>query len=117
VIGVEGEHEGRTFRVRARRGVVFASGGFGHDGDRLLSLLRGPVFGSGSVPTGRGDFLDIGADLGAETGNLTNGFYYQAVLDELVANGGAVRKPVHPLLPALRRQQPPGEQVRSSLRQ
>jgi 3-oxosteroid 1-dehydrogenase len=100
VIGVEGEHEGRTFRVRARRGVVFASGGFGHDGDRLLSLLRGPVFGSGSVPTGRGDFLDIGADLGAETGNLTNGFYYQAVLDELVANGGAVRNPfTHCFLP------------------
>ena len=100
VIGVEYEHAGRPGAARARRGVVFASGGFAHDPDKLQAHLRGPVFGSGSTPTGTGALLDIAGSLGAKLGNLSNGFYYQAALEELVQNGGKVLNPfTHCFLP------------------
>lgn len=100
VIGVEYAHGGTTGAVRARKGVVFATGGFAHDPDKVRTHLRGPIFGSGSVPTGTGAFLDIATRLGAKLGNLSNGFYYQVALDELVANGGAVVNPfAHCFLP------------------
>ncbi len=100
VIGVEYEHAGGAGFIRARRGVVFATGGFAHDPEKLLAHLRGPVFGSGSATTGTGVFLDIATRLGAQLGNLSNGYYYQAALEELVQNGGAVLNPfTHCFLP------------------
>lgn len=100
VTGVEFEHAGRSGAVRAKRGVVFATGGFAHDPEKVLTHLRGPIFGSGSVPTGKGVFLDIATKLGAKLGNLANAFYYQVALEELVHNGGAVQNPfAHCFLP------------------
>ena len=93
VMGVEAEHEGRAVFVRARRGVVFASGGFAHDRDKLRSHLRGPIFGSCSVTASDGAFVDIGGKAGAELGNLSNGFYYQASLEDAAANDGFVLRP------------------------
>jgi 3-oxosteroid 1-dehydrogenase len=93
VIGVAAEHEGRSRFIRARRGVVFASGGFAHDRDKLRSYLRGPIFGSCSVTTSQGAFVDIGGQAGAELGNLSNGFYYQASLEDAAAHDGFVLRP------------------------
>lgn len=99
VTGVEAESQGKRRLIRARKGVVFATGGFAHDAGKVQSFLRGPIFGSGSVPTSTGDFLDIAAGLGARIGNLSNGFFYQVVLEELVKNGGKVTRPdVHAFL-------------------
>ncbi|HYH99858.1 FAD-dependent oxidoreductase [Hyalangium sp.] len=93
VIGVEAEHDGCTKFIRGRRGVIFGSGGFAHDRDKLRSHLRGPIFGSCSVTTSRGAFVDIGGKAGAELGNLSNGFYYQAALEDPAAHEGAVVRP------------------------
>jgi 3-oxosteroid 1-dehydrogenase len=93
VIGVEAEHDGRPRFIRGRRGVVFASGGFAHDRDKLRSHLRGPIFGSCSVTTSNGAFVDIGGEAGAELGNLSNGFYYQASLEDAAAHEGFVVRP------------------------
>ena len=100
VIGVEAEHDGKTRGIRARRGVIFATGGFGHDAAKVRAHLRGPIFGSGSTSTSKGAFLDIATRLGASLGNLQNGFFYQAALEEMLATGGAVRRPdAHAFLP------------------
>jgi 3-oxosteroid 1-dehydrogenase len=93
VIGVEAEHDGSRRFIRARRGVIFASGGFAHDRDKLRSHLRGPIFGSCSVTTSKGAFVDIGGRAGAELGNLSNGFYYQASLEDAAAHDGYVLRP------------------------
>src|SRR3954469_4427562 len=45
VIGLEVYVGRRTVLVRARRGVVFCSGGFLHNKDLARQFLRGPVFG------------------------------------------------------------------------
>lgn len=100
VIGVDYVAGAEAGSVRAKRGVIFASGGFGHAPEKLLAHLRGAVFGSGSVQTGTGVFLDLATKLGARLGNLANGYYYEAALEELVQTGGAVHNPfTHCFLP------------------
>ncbi|WP_224370155.1 FAD-dependent oxidoreductase [Hyalangium versicolor] len=93
VIGVEVENNGSTRFIRGKRGVIFATGGFAHDRDKLRSYSRGPLFGSCSVTTSNGAFVDIGAHVGAELGNLANGFYYQAALEDAAAHEGFVVRP------------------------
>jgi succinate dehydrogenase/fumarate reductase flavoprotein subunit len=93
VIGVEARHGGRGLALRARRGVVFASGGFSHDRRKVLSFLRGPIFGTAAVPDGDGAFLEIATRLGAQLGNLAGGFYFQIAVEAAVETGGAVARP------------------------
>lgn len=100
VLGVIAQHGGERRKIRARRGVVFASGGFAHDKARTQAHLRGPIFGSGSTPAADGALLAIAAQVGAAVGNLGNAFFYQIALEEALANGGAVRHPyAHCFLP------------------
>ncbi|WP_338046546.1 FAD-binding protein [Polyangium spumosum] len=90
VVGVDIDHNGARKRAKARRAVVFATGGFAHARGKMLGLQRGPLFGTGSVPTGKGDFLDIASKLGAAIGNLSNGFYFQLSVEEAAAQDGHV---------------------------
>ena len=88
VAGVVCEHESATTLLGARRGVVFASGGFAHDAVKAQSYLRGPIFGSGSSPASTGDFVDIALGLGAALGNMTNAWWCQVVVDSVVQSDG-----------------------------
>jgi hypothetical protein len=85
VVGVLADRAGSATALRARKGVVFASGGFAQDRTKALAYLRGPVFGSGSAVTDTGDFVDIGIRLGASLGNMCNAFWYQVELDKALA--------------------------------
>jgi len=87
VVGVEARTGLRTVLVRARRSVVFASGGFLHDRDLAREFLRGPVFGGCSVPTSVGDFVRIGIEAGAELANMSHAWWYQIVLDHAAGHG------------------------------
>ncbi|MFI5317504.1 MAG: FAD-dependent oxidoreductase [Myxococcota bacterium] len=73
---------GASLRVRARRGVVFASGGFTHDAELVRSFQPGPVFGGCAVPTNEGDFVRIGESLGARLGNMPSAWRAQVVLEQ-----------------------------------
>jgi hypothetical protein len=88
VVGVVCEHQSATNRLGARRGVVFASGGFAHHPGKAQSYLRGPIFGTGSSPASTGDFVDIAVGLGASLGNMTNAWWCQVVVDSVVQTGG-----------------------------
>jgi len=88
VVGVVCEHESATTSFGARRGVVFASGGFTQSADKAQTYLRGPIFGTGSSPASTGDFVDIAVGLGAALGNMTNAWWCQVVVDSVVENGG-----------------------------
>jgi len=90
VDGVVAVCSGSEVKVKAKRGVVFASGGFAHDPRKALTFVRGPLFGTGAVPTGTGVFMEIAARLGAALGNLSNGFYFQVGLEAALASGGAI---------------------------
>jgi hypothetical protein len=82
VIGVEAQTEERPVRIRARRGVIFGSGGFAYNRELLNRHHNTPVYGGCGVPTNTGDFVDIAAALGARFGNMAGGWRAQIVLEE-----------------------------------
>lgn len=84
VIGVEATADGATVAVRARKGVIFASGCFTHDKWMVLHYQRGPMFGGCAVPTNEGDFVRIGGGIGAKMGNMTGAFHSQLLLEQAV---------------------------------
>lgn len=72
VIGLVVEHEGKPMRIRARRGVVLAAGGF--DKNQAMRDAHAPLYRnahlSGGVPSNTGDAIRAGQAAGAATMNL-----------------------------------------------
>ncbi|WP_459662484.1 FAD-binding protein [Novosphingobium sp. 11B] len=82
VIGVVAEDaNGRDYRVRARRGVVIATGGFEWNETLVKTFLRGPLTGPVSVPENEGDGLLMAIEAGAQLGNMQHAFWQQSVLE------------------------------------
>ncbi len=83
VVGLEAEtQDGATVRLRARRGVVFASGGFTHNPELLRNFQPGPVHGGCAVPTNEGDFVPIALSVGAKLGDMQSAWRAQIVLEQ-----------------------------------
>ena len=88
IIGVIAEDaSGKDFRVRARRGVVIATGGFEWNEMLVKTFLRGPLTGPVSVPENEGDGLLMAIEAGAQLGNMQNAFWQQSVLEMKPARG------------------------------
>jgi succinate dehydrogenase/fumarate reductase flavoprotein subunit len=95
VAGVEFTTPNGVKRVRARRGVIFASGGFSHHPALVRDFLRGIAYGSCEVPTNEGDFVVLAASVGARLANMKNAAWKQVVLERVlefasIPNGVAV---------------------------
>jgi 3-oxosteroid 1-dehydrogenase len=83
VVGVEAERADGTFvRIRARRAVVFATGGYTHDQEMVSAFQPGPLYGGCAVPTNEGDFIYIATALGARLGHMQSAWYAQVVLEQ-----------------------------------
>lgn len=82
VIGVQAATEDRTLRIRARRGVIFGTGGFAYNRELLNRHHLAPVFGGCGVATNTGDFVDIAGAVGARFGNMASAWRAQIVLEE-----------------------------------
>lgn len=81
VSGAVVEHDGATFRVSARRGVVLAAGGFDHDMAmrrkfQSESLLDNLSLGAES---NTGDGIRIGQDVGADITMMDQSWWFPAV--------------------------------------
>jgi len=72
---------GKDYKVRARRGVVIATGGFEWNEELAKTFLRGPMTGPVSVPENEGDGLLMAIEAGAKLGNMQNAFWMQSVLE------------------------------------
>jgi 3-oxosteroid 1-dehydrogenase len=71
VVGVEASVAGEgTSRIRARKAVIFASGGFTHDVELRRAFLSQPVYGGCGAVTNEGDFIRIATPLGAQLRNM-----------------------------------------------
>lgn len=82
IIGVVAEDaNGKDYRVRARRGVVIATGGFEWNETLVKAFIRGPLTGPVSVPENEGDGLLMAIEAGAQLGNMQNAFWQQSVLE------------------------------------
>ena len=83
-VTVHGE-DGITQRIGARKGVVFATGGFTHNVEMCRQFLKGPIYGGCAVPSAEGDFVGIGTAAGARLGNMQNAWWVQIPLEESIA--------------------------------
>ncbi|MCR9093831.1 MAG: FAD-binding protein [bacterium] len=70
VVGVEAEREGKPFRVRARRGVHLAAGGFEWDPEMKRHYLRGPTSYTLGASGNEGDGIRMAQAIGADLRNM-----------------------------------------------
>jgi 3-oxosteroid 1-dehydrogenase len=83
IVGIETETaDGATVRLRTRRGVVFASGGFTHNPEMLRNYQPGPIHGGCAVPSNEGDFVPMALSVGAKLGNMQSAWRAQIVLEQ-----------------------------------
>lgn len=66
---------------RARRAVVFASGGFTHHPELARSFLKGHIWGGCAAPGSTGDFIGIAQRAGAVLGNMGNAWWGQVPVE------------------------------------
>ncbi len=91
VIGVEAiTNENRKVTFKAKKAVIFGSGGFTHNAELMLHFQRGPHFGGCSVPTNTGDFVNMASAIGAKLGNMAGAFRAEIVLEQALSDPGGV---------------------------
>jgi 3-oxosteroid 1-dehydrogenase len=85
VVGLEVKTpEGDTAAIRARKAVIFGSGGFAHNRELRQTFLRGPIFGACTVATNEGDFIYIATAAGASLANMGNAWWTENVFEVAV---------------------------------
>jgi len=86
VVGVEAETAGgKRFRARARKAVIFATGGFTHDPELRRNFLSAPVYGGCAALSNEGDFIRISSTLGVQLRNMNYAWMCPISLEKAVA--------------------------------
>ncbi|MFV8816125.1 FAD-dependent oxidoreductase [Haliea sp. E17] len=85
VVGVEVDRLGETLRIKARRGVIFGTGGYAHNAG-LISEHQTALYGSCAMPGATGDFIAIAGAAGAAMGGLHMAWRSQVQFEEAVTN-------------------------------
>lgn len=79
ITGVRINLDDKHLRVRARRGVVLATGGFEWDAKFVEAYLRGPMRGAVSPPNNTGDGLRMAMAHGADLANMGEAWWVPIV--------------------------------------
>ncbi len=87
VIGVEASTGGERKRFRARKGVIFGSGGFAHNKKLCDNFIHGRLYSSTAVETNEGDLVRIALEVGASLGNMGNAWFGQIPIEEAIGQG------------------------------
>jgi succinate dehydrogenase/fumarate reductase flavoprotein subunit len=90
ITGVIGTVNGKPFAVNSKRGVLFATGGFTHNPDLMSDHMSTPVRLGGAAKGSRGDFMRIGASLGARLHNTAAAWLAPIPLEALVRDPQSV---------------------------
>lgn len=86
VVGVRG-HDGTDSRsIRARKAVVFASGGFTHNTPYTREYMNGRIVGGCAAVTNTGDFLPIAKSLGLPLHQMDEAFWAPVVWEQALAH-------------------------------
>ena len=93
VRGVQAHGPDGDLTIRARGGVILATGGFEWNKGLVTSFLRGPMTSPVSVPTNEGDGLIMCMRIGAALGNMREAWWMPAV--EAPGDRGDGRIPTH----------------------
>ena len=87
VVGVLAEHDGKPLRIRARTGVLLASGGFERNPTMKTHFLRGPSPYTFGATTNTGDGIHMGMALGADLRNMNEVWGMTVYTADAEANG------------------------------
>jgi len=91
VIGVEAETDmGTTIRLRAKKAVIFATGGFTHNLELRRNFLNGPVYGGCATLSNEGDFVKLTAGLNVQLRNMNHAWMCPIPLEKAVAKDGSM---------------------------
>jgi len=82
VVGLEAESAGQVVSLRARKAVIFATGGYVHNPDFVANYQRNRLYGSCAMPWTTGDFINIAGAGGARLGNMGGAWRTQILLEE-----------------------------------
>ncbi len=85
VVGVEAGAGVGSFRARARKAVIFATGGFTHNPELRKQFLSAPVYGGCAAMTNEGDFIRISSSLGVQLGNMNYAWMCPISLEKALA--------------------------------
>ena len=79
VIGLRAERNGQEIFVKARKGVILATGGFEWNADLVKAFLRGPLIGPASPPDNEGDGLLMAMEVGAQLANMSEAWWMPTI--------------------------------------
>ena len=81
VIGLTAKGKGnKTIRLKGKKAVILASGGFDWNESMVNAYLRGPLFSSVGVDSNTGDGHRAALEIGAALGNMQNCWGVQAII-------------------------------------
>jgi len=86
VVGVKTEHQGAIKYIRAKKGVIFGTGGYAHNVDYIKQFQDIFSYGSCAQMSATGDFIAMGAEAGAKLSNLNGAWRTQVILEQALAN-------------------------------
>lgn len=82
VAGVIARSGAKNIRIRARKGVVFGTGGFAQNPAMMRRFLKTLPFGSCSGVGSQGDLIPIASRLGAALGNMPNAWWANVPVEQ-----------------------------------
>lgn len=82
VTGVIVRTGGGSRLIRARRGVIFCTGGYSQNRDLVRAYQPDPIVGRCALPTSTGDFIHLATRAGAQLGNMSSAWRVQCVLEQ-----------------------------------
>jgi len=82
VIGLECDAGGKTVRMKARKAVIFGTGGYAHNVSLVEAHQGVNLYGACAMPWSTGDFISIASAAGAQMGDLSTAWRSQCVLEE-----------------------------------
>ena len=80
VVGLRAERGGKDFLVKARGGVILATGGFEWNEELKAKFLPGPATHPVSPPFNEGDGLIMAMEVGADLANMSEVWWYAATV-------------------------------------
>jgi 3-oxosteroid 1-dehydrogenase len=84
IVGVIVDHQGTTLRVRARKAVIFGTGGYAKNPDMMRHFQKARVYGSCATTGAQGDFIAIASRVGAALGNMAGAWHNEVVLEQVL---------------------------------
>jgi len=82
VVGLEAESGDKLVTIRARKAVIFATGGYAHNPEFVGMYQRNRLWGSCAMPWVTGDFINIAGAAGARMGIMSSAWRTQILLEE-----------------------------------